>query len=86
MQCLSRNKARVEDELIAKVRRDLGVDELDLSMILECLKLGPLDCEHMKSPIPNMDYENNHVGNKFESHKNKGKRECKEQTVQIKPN
>ena len=31
MQRLSRSKARAEAELIAKVRRDLGLDELDLS-------------------------------------------------------
>lgn len=41
----------MEAELIAEVRKDLGVDELDLSMILECLELGSLDCEQVKSPI-----------------------------------
>ena len=33
---------------------DLGLDELDLSMNLECLELGPLDCKHMKILIPNI--------------------------------
>ena len=47
-----------------------SLDKLDLSMNLECLELGPLDCEHVKSPIPNVDCENNHVGNESKSHKN----------------
>ena len=63
----------------------MGLDELDLSMNLECLELGSLDYEHVKSPIPNMYCENNHVGNESESRKNRGKRGCKEQTVKIKP-
>ena len=45
MQQLLRSKARTEAELIAEVRRDLGVDELNLSMNLKCLELDPLDCE-----------------------------------------
>ena len=38
MQRLSRSKARAKAELIAKACRDLGLDELDLSMNLECLE------------------------------------------------
>ena len=44
---------------------ELGLYELGLSMNLERLKLDPLLCEHMKSPIPSIDCENNHVGNKI---------------------
>ena len=40
MQHLSRSKAHVETEIIAKVHKDLDMDELDLSMNLECLELG----------------------------------------------
>ena len=68
----------MEVDLITKVRRDLGLDELDLSINLEYLGVGPLDCEHMTSLIPNMDCENNHVGSESESHKNRGKKGCKE--------
>ena len=57
-------------ELITEVSRDLGLDKLGLSIFLECLELGPLDCDHMKSSIPNMDCENNHVGNESESCEN----------------
>ena len=75
----------MEVKLIAEVSRDLGLDELDLSIILECLELGPLNCDHMKSLIPNTICENNHVGNESESRKNRDKRVCKEQKVKIKP-
>ena len=85
MQRLSWSKARAEAELIVEIHRDLGLNELDLSMNLECLELGPLDCEYVKSSIPNMDCENYYVGNEFKSHKNRGKRGCKEQIVKIKP-
>ena len=54
-------------------------------MNLECLELGPLDREQVKSPIPNMDCENNHVVNESEFCKNRGKRGYKEQIVKIKP-
>ena len=37
--------------------------------------MGPL--EHMKNSIPNINCENSHVGNESESHKNRGKKECK---------
>ena len=83
---MSRSKARAEAELIAEVCRDLDLDELDLSMNLECLELSHLDCEYVKSPIPNMDCENNHVGNESKSRKNRGKRGYKEYTVKIGPN
>ena len=73
---MSRSEAHAEAELIAEAHGDLGLDKLDLSMNLDCLELGPLDCEHVKSPIPNMDCENNHVGNELESHKNRGNRGC----------
>ena len=62
MQCLSRSKARMEVDLITKVRRDLGLDEMDLSINLEYLEVSPLDCK------------NNHVGSESESHKNRGKK------------
>ena len=84
MQRLSRNKAHAETKLIVEIRKDLGMHELDLSMILKYLELGPLNCEYVKSPIPNMDCENNHVGNESESCKNRDKRGYKEQTVKIK--
>ena len=64
---------------------DLRLDEMDLSMNLKCLEFSLLDCEHMKSPIPNMDCENNHVNNESDFRKNKDKRGYKEQTVKIKP-
>ena len=60
------------------------MDELDLSMNLECLELDPLDFKHVKSQS-NMDCENNHMGNESEAYKNRGKRGCKEQTLKIKP-
>ena len=63
-----------ESRIIAEVRRNLGMDELDLSMNLECLELGSLNCEHVKSAIPNMDCENNFVDNESESYKNRGRR------------
>ena len=71
-------------ELIAGVCRDLDLDELDFCMKLECLKLDSLDSELVKSPISNMNCENNYMDNKSESHKNRGKRGCKEQTMKIK--
>ena len=67
-------------------RQGFGLGQARLEDNFECLELGLLECEHVKSPIPNMDYENNHVGNESESHKNRGKRGCKEQTIKIKPN
>ena len=63
----------------------MGLDELDLSTNLELLESGPLVCEDIKSPIPNMDCENNYVDKEFESCKNKCKKGCKEQTIKIRP-
>ena len=77
IQHLLKSKACAEANLIVAVHRDLGVDEMNLSINLECLELGSLDCEHVKSPISNMDSENNHAGNESESRKNRSKRECK---------
>ena len=74
MQHLSRSKACAKAKLVAEVHRDLGLEELDLSMNLKCLEFGLLDYEQVKSPIPNMDYENNHMGNESKSCKNRGKR------------
>ena len=85
MQHLSRSKAHAKTELIAEVYRNLDLDELNSSMNLECLELGPLDCEYVKSPIPNMVCENNHVGSESESSKNRGKKGYKEQTIKIRP-
>ena len=73
MQRSLRSKARAEAELIAKVRRDLCLDEMNLSINLECLELDHLDCEHVKSPISNKNCANNHVGNEYESCKNRCK-------------
>ena len=72
-----------KSRIIAKVRKNLGVDKLNLSMNLERLELGSLDYKHMKSLIPNMDCENNHAGNESESLKNRGKSGCKEYIVKI---
>ena len=58
----------------------LGLDELNLSIKLECLELDLFYCECVKSPIPNMDCENNH-----EFAKNRSKRGSKEHNVKIKP-
>ena len=58
-QRLSRSKEHAKAELIAEVHRDSNLDELDSSINLECLELDPFDCEHVKSPISNMVYENN---------------------------
>ena len=55
MQHLLRSKARAEAELIAEVRKDLDLDELNLSINLKCLELDPLDCKDMNSPISNME-------------------------------
>ena len=49
LQHLSKSKARAEAELIAEVCRDLGSDELDLNMHLECLELGPLTVNMYKT-------------------------------------
>ena len=54
MQHLLTSKVCAEAEFIVEVRKDLGVDKLDLSINLEYLELDPLDCEHMKNSIPNM--------------------------------
>ena len=62
-----------------------GLGRAGLEDNLECFELGPLECEHVKSPISNMNYENNYAGNESKSHKNRGKRGCKEQIVKIKP-
>ena len=78
MRRLSRSKARAEVELIAEVCKDLGMDKMRLSMILEYFELGLLDCEHVKIPIPNIDCENNHVSNESESHKDRDKKGCKD--------
>ena len=75
----------MEAELIVEMYRDLDLDEQDLSMNLECLELGSLNYEHVKTPISNMDYENNYMGNETESHKNRDKKGYKEQIVKIKP-
>ena len=78
---MSTSEAHAEAELIAEAHGNLGLDELDLSMNLDYLEFGPLDCEHVKSPIPNMHCENNDVGSQSEFCKNIGKRGWKEQTL-----